>query len=221
MYTDSLLARFNMIQQQVRPWDVLDDRVLEVMAELEREPFVPDAYRGLAYADIEVPLGNGQQMLAPKVVGRLLQALTIRPEDKCMEVGTGSGYASACLSRLGARVVSVEIDPELAARARERLQGMDVGRIDVIEADALAGSSPGAPFDVIAVTGSTPTEAPLTVLEAQLAIGGRMFCIVGEEPLMEALLITRIGARELRRQTLFETCAPVLLNVPEPEGFVF
>jgi len=221
VYTDSLLARFNMIQQQIRPWDVLDDRVLEVMAELEREPFVPDAYRGLAYADIEIPLAQGQSMLAPKVVGRLLQALAIRPDDKILEVGTGSGYVSACLSHLGGRVVSLELDPELAASARERLQALGLGRIEVIEADALAAPAPGAPFDVIALTGSTPNEEVLRVLEDQLAIGGRMFCIVGEAPVMEAILLTRLGARDLRRQALFETCVPALANVPEPEGFTF
>lgn len=221
MYTDHLLARFNMIQQQIRPWDVLDDRVLKVMAELEREPFVPGGYRGLTYADIEIPLGRGQSMLAPKVVGRLLQALAIRPDDKILEVGTGTGYVSACLSLLGGRVVSLEIEPELADAARERLQSLDLDRIEVIEADALAGPAPGSPFDVIAITGSAPSEDALGVLEDQLAIGGRLFCIIGEPPVMEARLITRVGARELRRETLFETCVPELTNVPEPEGFVF
>jgi protein-L-isoaspartate(D-aspartate) O-methyltransferase len=127
--SSSDIARFNMIQQQIRPWEVLDDRVLEVMGEIRREVFVPDAYRGLAYADIEVPLGEGQVMLAPKVVGRLLQSLKVQLADRVLEVGTGSGYLSACLSRLGADVVSLEADPALAAAAQERLVGAGFVRI--------------------------------------------------------------------------------------------
>jgi protein-L-isoaspartate(D-aspartate) O-methyltransferase len=149
-------ARFNMIEQQVRPWAVLDQRVLSVMRALPREAFVPDAYRGLAYADIEIPLPGGSTMLAPKVVGRLLQALEIRDRDRVLEIGSGTGYVTACLAQLGQRVVSLEIDPDLAEGARERLAALGVGQVEVITADALAGDAPGAPFDAIAVTGSMP-----------------------------------------------------------------
>ncbi|WP_043751680.1 protein-L-isoaspartate O-methyltransferase family protein [Imhoffiella purpurea] len=215
------LARFNMIHQQIRPWGVLDERVLETMAEIPRESFVPDAYRGLAYADIEVPIGIDNCMLAPKVVGRLLQALAVKPGDKTLEIGTGSGYLSACLSRLGARVVSLEIDPVLANAARARLERLEFARIEVREADGLAGPVQGGPFEAIAVTGSMPTDAALGMLRDQLAVGGRLFCVIGEEPAMRAILVTRTSQTGFRQQALFETSLPSLLNVVEPAGFEF
>ncbi|MFZ0789656.1 MAG: protein-L-isoaspartate O-methyltransferase [Chromatiaceae bacterium] len=221
MDSSSETARFNMIQQQVRPWRVLDDRVLDVMAEIGREHFVPDAYQGLAYADIEVPIAEGRAMLAPGVVGRMLQALNVQSGEKVLEIGTGTGYVAACLSRLGGPVVGVEIDPELAAGARERLAALGLTRIEILEADALAGPIAGAPFNVIAVNGSLPTAEPLALLEDQLALGGRLFCIVGDGPVMEARLVTRVGARDFRREDLFETAAPPLPQVPEPQGFEF
>ncbi|MEA3278109.1 MAG: protein-L-isoaspartate O-methyltransferase [Pseudomonadota bacterium] len=214
-------ARFNMIQQQVRPWDVVDDRVLSVMAEIPREQFVPDAYRSLAFADIEVPIGAGQTMLAPRVVGRMLQALDIRPGDRILEIGTGTGYITACLSRLGGRVVSMEIQAELAGQAQETLQALSLRRLEVRVGDGLAGPVEGHPFDVIAVTGSMPSDEPLAALEDQLAPNGRLFAIVGEAPVMEAVLITRIDASQFSREALFETSVPPLANVPEPERFVF
>jgi protein-L-isoaspartate(D-aspartate) O-methyltransferase len=219
--TDNERARFNMIQQQVRPWAVLDERVLGAMGELPRESFVPSAYLGLAYADIEIPLGAGQTMLAPKVVGRLLQALAVRPGDRVLEVGTGSGYVTACLCRLGARVTSLEIDPELAAGARARLAALDLARVEAIECDALSPQAPGGPFDAIAVTGSVPEALALKGLEERLAVGGRLFCILGLAPVMTARLVTRTGPRDLRREDLFETCVPPLAKVPEPATFVF
>ncbi|MBN2886032.1 MAG: protein-L-isoaspartate O-methyltransferase [Chromatiaceae bacterium] len=215
------LARFNMIQQQVRPWDVLDERVLEAMAEVPREAFVPDAYRGLAYADIEIPLGETSRMLAPKVVGHLLQALAVRPEERVLEIGAGSGYLSACLSRLGASVLSLELDPVLAERARARLAEQAIEQVEIRCGDGLAGAPDEAPFDAIALTGSLPTEAPLARLQAQLAIGGRLFCILGTAPAMEALLITRVAGDRFERVALFETEVPALLNAPEPETFEF
>ncbi|AFL73722.1 protein-L-isoaspartate O-methyltransferase family protein [Thiocystis violascens] len=215
------LARFNMIQQQIRPWDVLDEHVLDAMAAIAREAFVPDAYRGLAYADIEIPIGTGTSMLDPKVVGRLLQALDVRPGEKVLEIGTGTGYVTACLSRLGGRVISVEIDPALAAAARERLAALKFAGVEVREGDGLAGPIAGGPFEAIAVTGSMPTDASLPMLQDHLSVGGRLFCIVGEEPVMEALLITRLGGRNFSRETLFETCVPSLAKVVEPESFVF
>jgi len=221
MMDSSEQARFNMIEQQIRPWDVLDSRVLKTMTEIPREPFVPDAYIGLAYADIEIPLGGGRLMLFPRVVGRMLQALDIKPEDRVLEVGTGSGYGTACLAALGRKVVSLELDADLIDQARERLQQQGVRNVELRQADALAGPVEVRPFDVIAVTGSLPSEEALENLEAQLADGGRLFVVVGEDPVMEALLITRVGERELRREVLFETSLPALEKAPEPEHFSF
>jgi protein-L-isoaspartate(D-aspartate) O-methyltransferase len=213
-------ARFNMIEQQVRPWEVLDERVLAVMRKLPREAFVPDAYRGLAYADIEVPLGEQSAMLAPKMVGRLLQALDVQPQDRVLEIGTGTGYVTAALAQLGDQVFSLEIDPGLAEGARQRLKAMGLNEVEVHTADAFAGQLQGGPFDVIAVTGALPTDEPLAALERLLTDGGRLFVVVGEPPLMEALRITRIG-NDLRRERLFETCVSALQNAPLPEQFAF
>lgn len=214
-------ARFNMIEQQIRPWGVLDERVLAVMAEVKRELFVPDAYQGLAYADIEIPIGDAGRMLPPKIVGRMLQALEIRDSDKILEIGTGTGYVTACLARLGGRVTSIEIDPMLADAARERLQAMQLRRVEVATGDALAGAIDGGPFDVIAVTGALPDEEALPMLRQQLTDGGRLFAVVGETPLMEAMLETRISHGNHRRVGLFETSLPILQNTPQPERFVF
>jgi protein-L-isoaspartate(D-aspartate) O-methyltransferase len=214
-------ARFNMIHQQVRPWAVLDDKVLDALTQLARERFVPDAYLSLAYADIEIPIGDGQHMLSPKLVGRLLQAVAVKPGDRALEIGAGTGFVSACLAHLGARVVSLEIDPGLAADARERLSALGIGGVEVRVADGLAGRVEGGPFDVIVVTGSLPSEDSLTGLRQQLTLNGRLFAVVGEAPAMAALLITRVGAADYRRESLFETCIDPLANAVEPERFVF
>ncbi|MCG6942436.1 MAG: protein-L-isoaspartate O-methyltransferase [Thiohalocapsa sp.] len=216
------IARFNMIEQQVRPWNVLDEGVLRVLGELPREAFVPDAYQALAYADIDIPIGTDTCMLPPKVVGRMLQALQVREGDKVLEIGPGTGYVTACLARLGGRVIGVEIDPALAEGARERIEALNLRRVEVRAGDAMAAPVDGGPFDVIAVTGSVPTEEPVPMLAQQLAPGGRLFVIVGEDPVMEARLETRIGSgSDLRREALFETSVPALRNVPQPERFVF
>lgn len=214
-------ARFNMIQQQIRPWDVADEDVLSVMSEVPREQFVPDGYSRLAYADTEIPIDAGQTMLAPKVVARMLQALDVHPVDKILEIGTGTGYTAACLSRLGGRVLSVEIHEELAQLARTNLESMNLRRLDILVGDGLAGKMGGWPFDVIAVTGSLPSDAALPALQEQLAPGGRLFAVVGEEPVMEALLVTRVEGGGYRREILFETSVPALEQVPEPERFIF
>lgn len=221
METDSDRARFNMIHQQIRPWDVLDERVLGVMEEIRREPFVPDAYQGLAYADIEVPLGQGRGLMAPKVVGRMLQSLAVQPGERVLEVGSGTGYVTVCLCRLGGQVVGAEPDPALAAAARRHLAELDCPGATILELDALAGPTPGGPFQVIAVNGSLPDGDSLGPLEDQLAVGGRLFCIVGEPPVMQARLITRVGARDFRREGLVETSAPPLAERSRAQGFVF
>lgn len=213
-------ARFNMIEQQVRPWEVLDERVLEVMRQLPREAFVPDAYKGLAYADVEVPLGEQAAMLAPKVVGRMLQALNIQPHETVFEIGTGTGYVTACLALLAEFVFSIEIDPALAEGARARIRTLGLSQTELHTADAFAGRIDGGPFDAIAVTGSVPTSEPLAGLQQLLTDGGRLFVVVGEAPLMEARLVTRIG-NDFRHQNLFETSIPMLRNAPLPERFAF
>ncbi len=215
------LARFNMIEQQIRPWGVLDERVLEAMGEIPRESFAPDAYRGLAYADIEIPNATGGVMLAPGVVGHLLQALAVQPGDKVLEIGTGTGYVAACLSRLGGSVVSIEIDPAQAADARARLAALKLAHIEVREGDGLAGPIVGGPFDAIAVKGSMPTEDALPMLREQLAVGGRLFCILGEAPAMECVRITRVARSSYRRESLLETHVAALRNAPAPAGFEF
>jgi protein-L-isoaspartate(D-aspartate) O-methyltransferase len=217
--TDSDRARFNMIHQQIRPWDVLDLRVLEVMEGVQREPFVPDAYQGLAYADIEIPLGHGRRVLAPKVIGRMLQALAVQPGDNVLELGSGTGYVTACLCRLGGQVVGVESEATLAAAARRHLAELDCGRAQILEADVLV--APAGPFNAIALNGSLPSLEALAPIEQQLAVGGRLFCIVGEAPVMAAYLITRAGARDFRRDALFETSAAPLAEASQAQGFVF
>jgi protein-L-isoaspartate(D-aspartate) O-methyltransferase len=214
-------ARVNMIKQQIRPWEVIDERVLGAMMEVPREPFVPDAYRGLAYADIEVPIGGGQVMMAPPIVARMLQALAVQPGDRILEIGTGSGYVTACLAALGRQVVSLELDEALLDAARANLAGLEVQNVELRAGDALASPVDGAPFDVIAVTGSLPSAAALPDLQLQLETGGRLFVVVGEAPIMEALLITCIGRQKFRRESLFETLLPALSKVSEPEHFIF
>jgi len=214
-------ARFNMVQQQIRPWGVTDDRVLEAMGAVARERFVPDAYQGLAYADIEIPIGEGQTMLPPKLVGRLLQASAVAPDERVLEIGTGTGYATACLGRLGARVVSVELHPGLAQQAQANLAALGIANAEVREGDALAGPVAGGPFSVILVTGSLPDEEALPALEGQLSVGGRLFVVVGTGAAMQALLLTRVSSGEYHRTALFETSVPALENVPQPSRFVF
>ena len=221
MDTSSDRARLNMIQQQIRPWNLADERVLSIMQEIPRERFVPEAYRNLAYADVEIPIGEGQTMLAPKLVAHMLQALDIQADDKILEIGTGTGYATACLSSLGGRVVSLEIHAPLADRARAHLEALQLRRLEVRNGNGLEGPVGGQPFDVIAVTGSLPDAEALTALQAQLAPDGRLFAVVGEDPAMEAMLITHLSGDDFRRQSLFETSVPALEKAPERERFVF
>ena len=221
MTIDFRQLRENMVEQQVRPWEVVDMRVLETLNAVPREAFVPDAYRGLAYADVEIPNSRGGLMLAPKLVGHLLQALNVQPGDKVLEIGTGMGYVTACLSQLGGRVISLEIDPDQASETRARIAALKIPRIEIREGDGLAGPVAGGPFDAIAVKGSLPTEDALPMLQGQLAIEGRLFCIIGEAPVMRCLLVTRLGTNTYRREWRFETHLAPLKNAPEPTGFVF
>jgi len=220
MTTDSLEhARFNMVQQQIRPWDVLDQRVIETLGTLSREAFVPDAYKGLAYADIEIPLAKGQKMLFPKIEARLLQALNVQKEDKILEIGTGSGYLTACLAHLGGHVVSLDIHQEFVDTAKTALTNQGFENVELQCADAFAGEITGGPFDVIAVTGSVP-EAP-EAWKKLLSDGGRLFVVCDEAPAMEATLITRTGENSWHSEGLFETELPVLDNTPARDRFKF
>jgi protein-L-isoaspartate(D-aspartate) O-methyltransferase len=212
------VAREQMIEQQVRAWDVFDERVLEVMWEIPREQFAPAPYRELAFADAPIPLPHGQWMLPAKVQGRILQSLAIGPEDVALEVGAGNGYLSACLGRLAARVRSLEIFPELAGLARTQLLAARVNNVAVEVADAMQFHEL-AGYDVIAVTGSLPLYDER--FQKALRIGGRLFVVVGQAPVMEAWKVTRIGEREWQREGLFETVIDPLLNAPRPSAFVF
>jgi protein-L-isoaspartate(D-aspartate) O-methyltransferase len=215
---DAPSARHQMVEQQVRAWSVLDLKVLEVMDRIPREQFVPPAFREVAYADMCIPLGHGQSMLAPKVEGRILQALAIQPQDRVLEVGTGSGYFAACLAQLGRSVRSIEIFRELADTARANLERNGVRSVTVEVGDAMTMDEDGA-FDVIAVTGSLPVYDPR--FERALAAGGRLFITVGVGPVMDARRITRVGRGDWTRESLFETRIDPLVNAPTPPAFVF
>lgn len=211
-------ARLNMIEQQIRTWEVLDQAVLDLVASVPREQFVPDAFRALAFADTNIPLGHGEVMMAPKVEARMLQALTIQPEDRVLEVGTGSGYVTALLSRVARHVTSIDIHADLAAAAESKLRRAGAANVTLYTGNAVNGWEAGAPYDVIAVTGSVPLLQPS--FQRQLAVGGRLFVIVGEAPVMEASLITRVDDNEWATESLFETDLPPLVGAPEPERFV-
>jgi protein-L-isoaspartate(D-aspartate) O-methyltransferase len=215
---DLAAARRQMIEQQVRAWEVLDLGVLAVMARVPREEFAPAACRELAFADLNVPLGHGQSMLTPKLEGRVLQALEIRPEDRALEVGTGSGYFAACLGGLARTVRSLEIFPDFVDSARANLLRTGVHNVTVEALDAMTLDVEGA-YDAIALTGSLPVYDRR--FERALAVGGRLFVVTGLGPVMEAQLVTRTGPAEFLRETLFETVMDPLVHAPEPPKFVF
>ncbi|MDX9736914.1 protein-L-isoaspartate O-methyltransferase family protein [Azonexus hydrophilus] len=212
-------ARFNMIEQQIRPWDVLDPKVLTLLAKVKREDFVPAAYRDLAFADLEIPLGEGQVMLPPRVEARLLQELGIKKTDRVLEIGTGSGYMAALLAASAEHVTTLEIRPSLAAIARENLQRSGVDNVTVEVANGLSGWSQRAPFDAILVSGALP-EVPAALLK-QLRVGGRLAVIVGEAPVMEAQLITCTAEGVFNTINVFETVMPSLDGASPSAGFSF
>ncbi len=211
-------ARHNMIAQQIRPWDVLDERVLETIMRVPRESFVPEAYRALAFADLEIPLAHDQAMMAPKIEARMLQALRLKPEDTALEIGTGSGYVTALLGHLVKQVCSVDIYPEFADAAAARLQRHGIGNVTVDTGDAAQGWSQRGSFDVIAVTGALPVVPD--ELRQQLNMGGRLFVVSGDAPAMEARLIVRAAEDEWHTETLFETELKPLVNAPRSSRFV-
>ena len=212
-------ARFNMIEQQIRPWDVLDLGVLELLGIVKREDFVPPRHLALAFVDTEVPLPGGQCMLSPKVEARILQELAIHKHERVLEIGAGSGHMAALLAHKAQHVTSLEINPELARFAAANLQRAGVMTATVVQADGARGMANEGPFDAIVLSGSVP-EVP-EVLLSQLKVGGRLAAIVGVEPVMRAMLITRTGDRGVERRVLFDTVAQRLTGFAEPSKFRF
>ncbi|MCB1908586.1 MAG: protein-L-isoaspartate O-methyltransferase [Rhodocyclaceae bacterium] len=212
-------ARFNMVEQQVRPWDVLDFDVLDLMMDSRREEYVPPAYKALALSEAEIPLGHGATMLKPVIEGKVLQALKLGRKDQVLEIGAGSGYFAALMAARVEWVRSIEIEPELARFATENLKRNGVENVVVEEGDGSRGWPNKAPYDLIVVSGGLPV-LPHAMLE-QLKVGGRLFAFVGEAPLMSARLVTCTGKGEFRTEDLFETLVPQLKNAPQRDSFEF
>jgi protein-L-isoaspartate(D-aspartate) O-methyltransferase len=222
-FMDNLIARRQMVDQQIRTWEVLDPRVLEVFSLVPREAFVPPEYRELAFADAPIPIGFGQCMLAPKIQGRILQALGVLPIETVLEIGSGTGYLAACLSLLGAAVRSIDIHPEftVAAKrvaARAHLRAAANAPVEFETRDAFDGAPLGE-YDAIAITGSLPVYDAR--FERALRIGGRLFAVVGEPPVMDAILVRRVDQSEWIRESLFETVIDPLIHAPAARSFVF
>ncbi len=212
------VARVNMIEQQLRTWDVLDERVLDAVRRVPREAFVPAQYRKLAFADLNIPIGRNQVMMQPKLEARLLQELEIQPQDKILEVGTGSAYLTALLATLGGHVFSVDIIPEFKMRAAEKLAAQGLRNITLDVGDAAGGWDRHGPYDAIIVTGSMPI---LPDFRDSLAVGGRMIAILGNSPAMAVRRLRRVTAESFDEETLFETDLPPLINAKQPDRFVF
>ncbi len=216
---DFEVARANMVESQIRTWEVLDQRVLDLVLEVKRESFVPPAYRELAFADMEIPLGHGEVMLAPKLEARLVQELNLTPTDRVLEIGTGAGYMTALLARLAGQVLSVEIVPEFSRAAAARLAENGIRNATLEIGDGALGWARSAPYDAILVTGSLPMLPD--EFAAQLAPGGRLIAVVGRAPIMTAQLVTCLAPGKITTVGLFETSIPPLQHAREPERFVF
>lgn len=216
---DYELARHNMIEQQIRPWEVLDQNVLDLLARVRREDFVPPVYRSLAFVDMEIPLGHGEAMWYPKIEARVLQALALKRTDRVLEVGTGSAYLTALMATLAMQVVSVEIHPDLKESAEAKLRAHGLANVQVKRGDAARDWAEDGRFDAIVLTGSTPV-LPEAYFK-RLNPGGRLFAVVGESPVMQAQLITCVDEYARRTDVLFETELKALVNALQPERFVF
>jgi protein-L-isoaspartate(D-aspartate) O-methyltransferase len=212
-------ARFNMVEQQIRPWEVLDTRVLDLLHKVKREDFVPPTHKALAFADLEIPIGLGEKMLSPKLEARILQELAINPQDRILEVGTGSGYMTALLASQGAHVYSVDVVDAFLHLAGERLARHGLRNVTLEKGDAARGWDQHGPYDAIVLTGSVPVLAD--AFAQSLNGGGRLFAVVGEEPVMEARLITCAAPGAYSSASLFETYIPVLRNAPQRAKFAF
>ena len=216
-------ARFNMVEQQIRPWEVLDAEVLNLLYAVHREEFVPAAHRGLAFSDLEIPLytgaAPGEYMMQPKLEARILQELSVKKSDKVLEVGTGSGYLTALLAHRALSVVSIELNPAIKSIGEKNLAPQAFNNISLALGDGAQGWTKAAPYDVIVLTGSTPV-LPQTLLE-QLKPGGRLFAVVGDAPVMEARLVTCNAPGAFQSTVLFETCTAALVNAAQPKRFSF
>jgi protein-L-isoaspartate(D-aspartate) O-methyltransferase len=212
-------ARYYMIEQQIRPWNVEDPAVLELLAQVKREDFVQLAHKSVAFADMALPLPGGQHMLAPRVQARLVQDAAIKPTDKVLEIGTGSGYTAALLAKLAQRVISLEIHPEVADMARANLHRAGIHNVEVRQTDGSKGAAADAPFDVILLGGSV-SDVPQALL-SQLKVGGRLVAIVGEEPIMHAQVVTRTSETNFTSEDKWDDNAPRLQNFPQPSSFKF
>ncbi|MCC5811227.1 MAG: protein-L-isoaspartate O-methyltransferase [Ectothiorhodospiraceae bacterium] len=212
-------ARFNMVEQQIRTWDVLDPRVLDLLEGLPRDAFVEERYRQVAYADLNLPLEHGQQMMSPKLEGRILQALGAKSSEQVLEIGTGSGYLTACLASMSAHVTSVDIYPDFLERAQQRLSAHAIRNVTLTSGDAALGWKDGKRYDAIAVTGSLPELHE--GFHHSLTIGGRLFLIVGDGPMMEGLLITRVAEDQWSTESLLDTHVPALINAVRKPRFDF
>ena len=212
-------ARFNMVEQQIRPWEVLDSRVLALLERIHREDFVPVRYRKLAFADLAIPLANDQTMMRPKIEARMLQALELGVDETVLEIGTGSGFITACLAALAKRVVSVEIFEDLHEGASLKLQDKEIDNVELFIGDVMRGWQPEQAHDVVVVTGSVPM-VPEQVL-GWVNPGGRLFAVTGESPAMEAKLLRRTGVSDWSVESLFETDLPRLVHSEEPPEFEF
>ena len=212
-------ARFNMIEQEIRTWEVLDPAILELLSKVKREAFAPAAYRALAFVDMEIPLGHGEKMLQPKLEARMLQELMLKNTDRVLEIGTGSGYMTALLAHLAEHVYSVDINAEFTRAAGEKLLAHAIANVTLETGDAALGWPSHGPYDAIVLTGSTPI-LPKSFQES-LKPGGRLLAIVGEPPVMQAQLVTRVAREAFSSVGLFETCIAPLKNAVHPERFVF
>ena len=212
-------ARFNMVEQQIRTWEVLDQDVLDLLFELKREEFLPERSRALAFVDMPAPIGFGEFALPPKLEARIVQELSLKASDRVLEIGSGCGYMTALLAKTTEHVTSVEIVPELSAFAEKNLRAHGIENVSLAVGDAAQGWNAAQGFDVIVLTGSTPAlpEAFLQMLNP----GGRLFAVVGEEPIMKAILFSRGGQGGVERHELFETCIPALKHALQLEQFVF
>ncbi len=211
-------ARENMIEQQIRPWSVTEPTILDLMRDMPREAFVPKGMESVAYTDTDIPLVDGHHMMAPKVVARMLQALAIKPSDKILEIGTGTGYMTALLSKLGSQVTSIDINEQCFAMAKDNLAS-GYPNVSLEHGDGCFGLAKHAPFDVIVVNGSYPTRVPSELLE-QLNHQGRIGAIVGQEPCMCAVILTKHG-QSIEQEKLFEVLSTPLVNAPTPSAFTF
>jgi len=212
-------ARFNMIEQQIRPWDVLDMHVLNILESVPREAFVSEAQQNLAFADMEIPIGHNQVMMSPKVEARMLQALAVTSNDNILEVGTGSGYITACLAKMGKHVTTCEYFEDLSSVAKSRLQEQKIDNVDFLTGDIFKLADTLGHYDVIAVTGSIPQQ--LHSISKLLSGDGRLFCITGQAPAMSATLVTCVAENSYREESLFETVIPALISTSSEKVFSF